>query len=256
MPSTKRVKVAIAGCCGRMGSLVCNLALEDASFQVTGALESARNANLGQDLGQTLGRATTQVIITEDIPSALADAQILIDFTTPEATLGHAQVAAQLKKTMLIGTTGFSPAQMKNLQSLAKKIPIFWSSNMSIGILAVRRMLQKSARVLVDFGLTPKLSVFEIHHVHKKDAPSGTAKQIKEDLLKAFSAKENQVPVTYDRKGEEIGYHQVAVDLGQEVIKIEHQAKSREIFAAGALAIAKKMAKSKPGFYTMDSLYQ
>lgn len=251
------IRVAVGGAAGRMGSLIAQLALDDHAFRVVGALESPGHPALGQDLGQTLGRASTQVIITEEFASATADADVLIEFTVPEATLAHAKAAAARRVPMVIGTTGLTPAQMDRLKACAAKTPIFWSPNMSLGVLLLRRLLAESAEFLKAVGLdrTVKFQLSETHHVHKKDAPSGTAKQLRDDLAASFRRPAAQLAIESKREGEIVGLHRVQLTIGDERLVLEHEALSRAIFARGALVVAKFLGARgrKPGFYTMDT---
>lgn len=254
------IKLAISGVAGRMGREIATQALADKALRVVGALEAPGHEALGQDLGQFLGKPSTQVIITEDIRSVLAEAQLLIDFTTPEATMAHARLAAPRKVMLVVGTTGLSTGQLATLKRLAKRTPIFWSPNMSVGVFVMRRMLAEAAAVLKASGLDrgAELRISETHHVHKKDKPSGTAKQLAEDLKSLFPLIESDIPIHAKREGEVVGVHDVLLTLGDERLRIEHEALSRTIFARGALVIAKTLVERvhRPGFHTMDSLFK
>ncbi|MBI4227703.1 MAG: 4-hydroxy-tetrahydrodipicolinate reductase [Candidatus Omnitrophica bacterium] len=254
------IKIAVSGVAGRMGREIAAQALADKVFRVVGALEAPKHAALGQDLGQSLGRPSTQVIITEDAASALADAQVLIEFTTPEATIAHARAAAGRKVMMVVGTTGLTSVQQATLKRLARRTPIFWAPNMSMGVLVMRRMLAEAAAVLKASGLERgvELRIAETHHAQKKDKPSGTAKQLAEDLTSWFPLSENEIPIQAKREGEVIGVHNVALTLGEERLTVQHEALSRGIFARGALIVARLMVERvhRPGFYTMDTLYK
>lgn len=254
------IKLAVSGVAGRMGREIAGQALADKVFRVVGALEAPNHPALGQDLGQSLGRQSTQVVITEDPAAALADAQVLIEFTSPDATIAHARAVAARKVMMVIGTTGLHSVQQATLKRLAKRTPIFWAPNMSMGVLVMRRMLAEAAAVLKASGLerSAELRIIETHHVHKKDKPSGTAKQLAEDLTSWFPLSESDIPIQAKREGEVVGTHQVALTLGDERLTLQHEALSRKIFARGALVVAKMMVERihRPGFYTMDALYK
>lgn len=254
------IRLAVSGVAGRMGREIAGQALADKVFRVVGALEAPKQDALGQDLGQSLGRQSTQVIITEDTASALADAQVLIEFTSPEATIAHARVAAARKVMMVVGTTGLSNVQLSTLKRLARRTPIFWAPNMSMGVLVMRRMLAEAAAVLKASGLerSAALKITETHHVHKKDKPSGTAKQLADDLTTWFPLSESDIPIQAKREGDVVGIHDVVLTIGDEKLTLQHEALSRKIFARGALVVARLMVEKihKPGFYTMDALYK
>lgn len=255
------IRVAISGVAGRIGSLMANLALDDKKCRVVGALEAPGHAALGQDLGQFLGRPTTQVVITEDAASALADADVLIEFTSPEATLQHARAAATHRVTMVIGTTGLNAAQEGELRRLSRRTAILHSPNMSLGVLIVRRMLAEAARVMTACGLDRGVAfqIVETHHVHKKDRPSGTAKLLATEIARVFPKQARPVPIESRREGEVVGIHEILLAFGDERIRLEHDAQSRRIFAQGALVVAKFLVERlgrKPGFYDMDAFAQ
>lgn len=256
------VKVAVSGVAGRMGSQIAALALrEPTRYQVVGALEAPGHPALGEDLGQRLGRDTTQVVITEDAASALADAHVLIEFTTPAASLEHARAAAARGVGMVIGTTGFSDNQHRALRRLARRIPIVWSPNMSLGILITRRMLAEAARLLKACMLDGRatIRITETHHTHKRDKPSGTAKQLQQDLALMLARPRAQIPITAIRQGEVVGIHEVAFGMPNERLTVTHEAQSRQIFAAGALAVAQILVerlRRRPGYYTMDEVWR
>lgn len=254
------VRIAVSGVCGRMGSQIVTWALDDRSLKVVGALEAPGHPALGQDLGQRLGRPPLQVIISDDPASALGEAHVLIEFTTPEATMAHARMAADQGVGMVIGTTGLSHAQHAGLQRLARRIPIFWSPNMSLGVLVVRRMLAAAAQTLKACTLATgtRLKILETHHVHKKDKPSGTAQLLQDDLATLLNRPPTKIPIASIREGEVVGKHEVIFQMADEQIRVVHDAQSRKIFAAGALIVAKTLARTlrgKPGYYTMESLW-
>ena len=255
------VRIAMSGVAGRMGSLIATLALEDRAFRVVGALESPGHQALGSELGQFLQKPSRQVIITEDLDSGLAEAQVLIEFTTPAATLEHAQAAAARKVAMVIGTTGLTDRDHAALRRLSRRTAIFWSPNMSLGILLVRRMLAEAWAFLHACGLDreTRVAIEETHHIHKKDKPSGTAKQLAEDLGRLFPQHRGRVPIEATREGDVVGIHDVALTFGDEQLLLRHEALSRKIFAQGALVVAKFLVerlKAKPGYYDMDVLCQ
>jgi 4-hydroxy-tetrahydrodipicolinate reductase len=195
--------------------------------------------------------------VTAELDRVLETADLLIDFTTPEATMVHAEAAARAKIGMVIGTTGFTPEQLARLAELSKQTALFWSPNMSIGIVIVRRAISSVSKLLLDFGLSnqTKAHLSETHHTKKKDKPSGTAKALAEELFKATGWLIKDEEIEAKREGEVIGLHSVTFDTGPEKITLTHEATDRRVFAQGAVLVARnfhKLTTQGKGWYTMD----
>ena len=252
MKSNGPVRIAVSGALGRMGSLIIEEACRQPShFQVAAALEQAGHPQLGQPL------ACAPTLRSEgDAAAALARAELLIEFTTPEASLAHAAAAASARVPMLIGTTGFTPQQTEQLKAHARRIPIFWSPNMSLGIVVVRRAIGAISELLFNFGLAEKtkVSMAETHHTRKKDAPSGTAKALRDELLKHTGWLIKDEEIEAKREGEVIGIHSLTFECESEKITLTHEATDRRVFAQGALVVARRFRElwSQPGWYGMD----
>ncbi|MBI3332572.1 MAG: 4-hydroxy-tetrahydrodipicolinate reductase [Candidatus Omnitrophica bacterium] len=245
-------RLVVSGCCGRMGSLIVEEALKlPGSFELVGALEQEGHPRIGRPLA-----GCPRVKVSGDSKGLLAQADLLIEFTTPEATLAHAQAAADAQVPMLIGTTGFSPDQLERLKAFSKRIPIFWSPNMSIGIVVVRRAIGSLFNLLKQFELdgAVRISLSETHHVKKKDAPSGTARLLAEEVRKVTGRSIKESEIEAKREGEVVGIHSVTFDSGAERITLEHEAKDRRVFAQGAVTVARHFHQlcSRPGWYGMD----
>jgi len=176
------IRYAIAGSAGRMGRTLIEAVLNDGNATLSAALEHAANPFLGKDAGESLGMPCG-VKISADIPSALAGADCLIDFTRPEGTLQHLAACRQHGISMIIGTTGFSPAEKEIIAAAAREIPIVFAPNMAVGVNAVFKLLDVAARIL-DSGYD--IEVIESHHRHKVDAPSGTALRMGEVVAAAL----------------------------------------------------------------------
>lgn len=234
------VKIAICGCAGKMGTRILNLAAEDKEVQVVLGLEAKGHPSVGS-------RATDGKV-SDDIADIKA-ADVLIDFTTPEATMEHLAAAVKHKKAMVIGTTGFSEDQINRIKEAAGNIPIVLSPNMSIGVNLLFRLVKEAAgKLSKDYGVT----MIEAHHIHKKDAPSGTAKKLAQ-IVKEASNREVE-DIRSVREGEIVGDHKVTFESPYDVIELSHSAKTRDIFAKGALAAAKFIAGEKPGLYDMQNV--
>jgi 4-hydroxy-tetrahydrodipicolinate reductase len=247
------IGLTIAGCCGRMGRSVAMLALRDwdALFALKGALELSGHDALGRDYGTVLGLTTTLGLpVGDDAQAAISRGDVCVDFTTPDATITHVQVAQQLRKPMVIGTTGLSEAQLDTLRAASQKIPIMFSPNMSLGVNALFELARLAAERLNTFDI----EVVESHHRQKKDAPSGTAKRLAEVLAAARKQPASAVPVHAVRAGDIVGDHTVILAGQSERLELTHRAHSREVFAQGALKAAQFIRGQRPGLYDMSDV--
>ncbi len=254
MTDSKPSRVAVCGCSGRMGSLIIEETLKDAAhFELIGGLEHGGHPQIGQ-----LVPGSAKARIFSDARELFQNADLAIDFSTPEGSLAHAEAAADKKIPLVIGTTGFTPEQFTRLQEIAKRTPLFWSPNMSIGIVIVRRAISSVSKLLFDFGLgqETKVSISETHHTKKKDSPSGTAKALAQELLKATGWLIRDEEIEAKREGDVIGIHSVTFDTGAEKISLLHEAKDRRVFAQGAVLVARHLDRiithQGKGFYGMD----
>ena len=250
--SDKPTRLALGGCCGRMGTLIAKEALKDpAHFILVGGTEQAGHPQIGKAWAPQ-----PALKVSGTLKEALGKANLLIEFTTPEATLSNAEIAAASKVPMVIGTTGFSAEQFDALKELTQQIPIFWSPNMSIGIVLIRRLINATSEFLFNFGLSQEtqIQISETHHTQKKDKPSGTAKALAQELLKVTGWLIKDEEIEARREGEAIGTHAVTFQLKSEKITLRHEATDRRIFAQGALLVARNFHGlwKKPGWYEMD----
>src|SRR5579862_1702409 len=171
------MKIAVAGAAGRMGQMLVREIARTEDCTLAGALEGAGNEAIGREAGDVAGVGTSHrslkgIKIVADAGAALASADAVIDFTVPAATVAHARAAADKGVAMVIGTTGLDPQQTAAIHEAAKKIPILWAANMSLGINILLALVEKTASML-----DPAYDIegLEMHHRHKIDAPSGTA---------------------------------------------------------------------------------
>ncbi len=234
------IKLGVSGALGKMGKRIIALALSDKTFRVSLALE--KSGFLFADTGGS-------GLKIESSPELIKEVSVLIDFSSIEATLEHLEYALKFKKAVVIGTTGFSEQQKKIIQAAAKKIPILFSPNMSIGVNLLFALVRQAAGLL---SKEYKANITEAHHVHKKDAPSGTAKHLA-DIIYA-ERKGGEVGIKSIREGEIIGDHDVVFESPWDTIKLVHSAKTRDIFAKGALEAAKFIVKKKKGLYGMEDV--
>lgn len=246
------IGIVISGACGRMGRAIARCALQDRRFSVAGALEAPGHPAAGTEYGRTLGAADEGGVRVEtDARAAIARGDLVIEFTTPEATLAHAELAAALGKPIVIGTTGLSDGQLAGLGGVARRIPVLVSPNMSIGVNVLCGLAEAAARQL---GAAYDIEIVESHHRQKQDAPSGTAKRLARVIETARGEKPGSVPVHAVRAGDIIGDHTVMFAGPAERLELTHRAHSREVFAQGALKAAQFVVGKKPGFYDMSDV--
>jgi 4-hydroxy-tetrahydrodipicolinate reductase len=258
------LKLAIAGSAGRMGQALIDAVLRAPDLKLAAGLEQKGNPNVGKDAGELVG-APCGAKITDDVAKAVADCDTLIDFTRPEGSIAHLAACRKQGVKMVIGTTGFSEAQKKEIAAAAREIAIVMSPNFSVGVNVVFRLLEVAAGAL---GKGYDVEIVEAHHRHKVDAPSGTALRMGEVVAQALGrdlkkhAIYGREGVTGERKDETIGFatvrggdtvgdHSVMFIGTGEHLEIAHHASSRANFANGALRAARFLAGKKSGLFDM-----
>lgn len=218
------VKIAVNGALGRMGSRILALASESPrEFTVAGAFDPKNNSTLTAE--------------------RLKGCEVLIDFSGPEGTQAALNEAVKAGAALVIGTTGLDAEAQKKIKTASTRIPIVLSSNMSVGVNLVSQLVHMAASKL---GADFKIKITETHHVHKKDAPSGTALMLRDAI-----GAEKEVEIKSIREGEIVGDHTVLFAGPAETIEITHRAHSRDAFARGALVAALFLSKKQNGLYTM-----
>jgi 4-hydroxy-tetrahydrodipicolinate reductase len=234
------IKLAVSGCCGRMGQRISALALKDKNFKLAALLESSQRSDAPQLMHQL------PISLNND---AIKGSQVLIEFTTPQATMENLKACVKHRVNMVIGTTGLEKAQIAQIKKASQKIAIVFSSNMSVGVNLVFSLIAKAAKVT---GKEYTINLIETHHVHKKDAPSGTAKTMAE--IAQANAKSKVQSIESIREGEVIGDHTITFESDVDLISIRHNAKTRDIFAEGSLVAAKFLSKKKKGLFNMQDV--
>ena len=255
------ISIAITGAAGRMGGRLIALAKQTGDLSVTGAVERSDHPQQSRDAGEVAGIGHLGVPITTDLREK---PQVLIDFTSPQATRNWLNTCRERGIAMVIGTTGLAPADHQAIEEAAREIPVLQAPNMSLGVNVLLRLVAEVAKVL---GEDYDIEIVEGHHRFKKDAPSGTAMAIAEAIL--ASTGKGREALVFDRHGDEvlrsrgeIGLH--ALRIGDEVgrhttyfaalgerLELTHVATSRDTFAHGALRAAKWVAAKPPGRYSM-----
>ena len=249
-----KIKLAITGCMGRMGQQLIKTAKKDKSILLVSLTEN-----------RLIKKKVSGIMPELNTEKALNKADVVIDFTSPECTFEVLKVAFKLKKRVIIGTTGFTKKEEQLIKKFSKKIPILKAGNMSLGINLLMYLTEIASKSLGDKFLS---KVFEIHHKHKKDYPSGTALMLgrgiatgkKKEFYRLIGKKYlNQKSFPYGkkinfnslRKGEIVGEHEVAFSSGKEIITLNHEAFDRALYSEGAFTAAKWLMNKKPGLYSM-----
>lgn len=219
-------KICVGGSKGRMGLRIIALAKEDPGLQVTGEF----------DMG-------------EDAEPFIEQCDCLIEFTSPEATIEHLALCEKLKKAIVIGTTGLSDEEREKVKNASAGIPVVYSPNMSVGVNLLFKAVRDAAKVL---GADYQVEIVEAHHADKKDAPSGTAKELAGIVREERG--DIKIPIDSVREEDIVGEHTIIFDSPVDTIEITHSAKTRDIFAKGALQAAKFASGKKHGFFTMKDV--
>ena len=233
------IKLGVLGAGGRMGRRIIELALDDKEFEVTLALEKRGHPLSGSSIHKVKISSATDGIFLVDV---------VIDFTLAQATIENLDYVLKYKKPLVLGTTGFSQEQVNKIGESAKDIPIVFSPNMSIGVNLVFSLAGEIAKKL---GERYDIEIVEAHHKAKKDAPSGTARELAKLIADETG---RNVPVHSLRAGDIVGDHTVIYAGNGERIEIKHQAHSRDVFALGALRAAKWIAGRPAGLYSMQDV--
>ena len=253
----KKINLAISGCMGRMGQQLIKSSKKNKDFKLVALTENSLINKKFNGIRPELN---------SDIPFKKTD--VIIDFTIPECTLEILKIASKLKKKVVIGTTGFNRKQENQIKKYSKEISILKAGNMSLGVNLLMYLTEIASKSLNEEYL---IKIFEVHHKHKKDYPSGTALMLgkgiadgkKQDLYNLIGKKFlNKKSFPYGkkinfnslRKGEIIGEHEVKFSSGKEIITLNHEAFDRTLYSDGALTAAKWLMKKKPGLYSMRDL--
>jgi len=260
------MRIAIAGATGRMGHMLIEAVLAAPDLELAVALDRAGSPAIGHDAAEFLGRAS-KVAITDDL-DALAQADCLIDFTRPEATLAHLEACQRHGVKLVIGTTGFDEAGKAAIAAAAAKVGIVFAPNMSVGVNVTLKLLDIAARILKD---DYDVEVFEVHHKHKVDAPSGTALKMGETVAQAWgrplaevaawarhgdtgARKHGTIGFSSARGGDVVGDHTVFFCGPGERIEITHRSNSRVNYAEGSLRAARYLAGRAAGLHDMQDV--
>ena len=253
----KRINLAISGCMGRMGQQLIKSSKKNRNFKLVSLTEN-----------RLFKKKIAGVIPSKNNINAFKKTNVIIDFTVPKCTLEILKIASKLKKRVVIGTTGFSKKEESQIKSFSKKIPILKAGNMSLGVNLLMYLTEIASKSLGNNFLS---KVYEVHHKHKIDYPSGTALMLgkgiadgknknfynligKKYLNKKSFPYGKKINFNSIRKGEVIGEHEVRFSSGKEIVKLNHESFDRALYSEGALAAAVWLMSKKPGLYSMRDL--
>ncbi|MDB0054382.1 4-hydroxy-tetrahydrodipicolinate reductase [Candidatus Pelagibacter sp.] len=253
----KKINLTITGCMGRMGQQLIKSSKSDNNFKLVALTEN-----------RVINKKFNGIKPESNTRNAFEKTDVIIDFTVPKCTMEILKIASKLKKKVVIGTTGFSSKDDRIIKNYSKKIPILKAGNMSLGVNLLMYLTEIASKSLNDNYLS---KIFEVHHKHKKDYPSGTAlmlgkgiadgknKDLDNMVGKKFLNKKNfpyekKINFNSIRKGEIIGEHEVKFSSGKEIITLNHEAFDRALYSDGALLAAKWLMKKKLGLYSMRDL--
>lgn len=260
-----QVAIAVLGCSGRMGQMLIQAIDEREDCKLSGVTERPGHDWTGKDLGVVMGGSARGIVVEDDPLEVFARSQAVLDFTSPAATVAHANLAAQARLAHVIGTTGFEDKHLKSLSTAARHAVLVRAGNMSLGVNLLTLLTKKVAQALdADFDI----EIIESHHHHKVDAPSGTALMLGEAAAEGRGVnlgevsdrgrdgitgarKRGDIGFTALRGGDIVGEHDVIFAGAGERITLRHMATDRMLFARGAVKAAMWGQNQKPGEYSM-----
>ena len=253
----KKINLTITGCLGRMGQQIIKSSKSLKNFRVISVTEN-----------KIINKKILGLKPQLNSKNAFKNSNVIIDFTVPKCTLEVLKIASKLKKRVVIGTTGFSKKEEKLIKKYSKKIPILKAGNMSLGVNLLVYLTEITSKSLGNNFLS---KVYEVHHKHKKDHPSGTALMLgkgvamgrNKDLSKIIGKKylnkrtfpySKKINFNSIRKGKVVGKHEIKFSSGKEIVTLNHESFDRALYSEGALTAAKWLMNKKPGLYSMRNV--
>ena len=260
------IKVIVCGACGKMGSRLISLISQDKEMKIIGAVEKTNHPRVNKTV-------FGDIVAADNLEKTILDADVVIDFTNPDATLDHVEIAARYQKPMVIGTTGLNEGHVTEISAVAKvaeRMPIVLAPNMSPGVNLLFNLVREIDEALPDYDV----EIIELHHNQKKDAPSGTALKLADKVAVGLDAskevisrkpffgrhgnigsrKPEEIGIHAVRAGDIVGTHIVLFAGPGESIEITHRAHSRDVFAHGAIKAAKWIIGKPPDLYDMQDV--
>lgn len=262
------MRLVMNGALGRMGRRIITLAHEDPEIRITGAVDTGVPELIGKDAGEIIGIGALGVPLSGNLAEALADADVVVDFTWPDIILETAAVCGKAEIPLVVGTTGLSKDKLPEFRRLVESIPCVMAPNMSVGVNLLFRLAAEAAAILGD---DYDVEIAEMHHRFKKDAPSGTAVRLAEVIAEALGRTletdavygrkgitgertRNEIGIMALRAGDVVGEHTVTFGTIGERVELTHRAHSRDALARGAIRAAKFLGSAEPGLYDMQDV--
>ena len=253
----KKINLAITGCLGRMGKQIIKSSQNNKDFKIVCLTESGN-----------VSKKISGIKVEQNTINTFQKSNVIIDFTVPKCTFQVLKIASKLKKRVVIGTTGFSKKEEALIKKYSRKIPILKAGNMSLGVNLLMYLTEIASKSLGNNFLS---KVYEVHHKHKKDYPSGTALMLgkgiadgknknfysllgKKYLNKRIFPYGKKINFNSIRRGSVIGEHEVKFSSGKEIVTLNHESFDRALYSEGALAASKWLMRKKPGLYSMRDL--
>ncbi len=261
------IRIAVAGAAGRMGQAIVKTIPGISGTVLSAAIEAPGHPDIGKDAGTIAGCNPMSVKITDNLEKALESSDVLIDFTFHTAIPSNMRLVTQYRRAAVIGTTGLTEDEKAVVVTASLDVPVVSAPNMSLGVNLLFAFAKKAAESL---GLNYKVQIDETHHIHKKDAPSGTALGLghkiaegwQSDFRKIYTFDEDnsrtpadgKILIRSKREGEVVGDHTVVFENSGETITLSHSANNREAFALGAVKAAAWIVDKRPGLYDMQDV--
>lgn len=262
-----KAPIIVNACTGRMGKELVQAVLADDGAELTSAIARSGHPMVGTDVAFLVGSEPQGVFIGEELAAAVSANKVVIDFSLPDYSIESLNKAVQSQAAMVIGTTGYSDQQLEQIHEAAKHIPVILAANYSIGVNSLIGLVKQATQLLGDKA---DIEIFEAHHKHKKDAPSGTALALGEAVAEQKNQKlndiaewarhgesprkEGNIGFSVMRAGDIVGTHDVVFALNGEMVTLRHEAQSRQCFASGAVVAAKWLQGKPAGLYGMQDV--
>jgi len=259
------IKVIVTGAGGKMGGRIINMIDDADDIEVVGAIEAPGHPIIGRDVGHSLGLGRTGALVSDRLADCIDQADVVIDFTNHEASINYLKIASEKNRAIVIGSTGFTPEEMKLAKQLAAKTRCVLSPNMSVGVNVMLKVLEDCAAILKE---DYDVEIIEAHHHLKKDAPSGTAMKMAQVIAETLGRDlekeavyrregligertKTEIGIQTIRAGDIVGDHTVIFGGIGERLEFTHRAHSRDNFAKGAIRAAQWIVHQKNGLYDM-----
>jgi len=261
-------KFAVVGCAGRMGQMLVREIIAHPSCELSGATDQKGSPAIGKDAAVVAGLEACGVLIEEDAAKVIMEADTIIDFTAPAATVDHLRLCAQASTNIVIGTTGMSKEDEANMGLAARHVSVVYASNYSVGVTLLNELTKRTASILGD---DYDIDILEMHHRHKVDAPSGTAlslgkaaaegrgvdhDEVKQAVRDGHTGARPRGEIGYAtlRGGDVVGDHSVYFAADGEQLILSHKASGREVFSKGAIRAAIWTTSAERGVFDMSDV--